>query len=199
MKGVIEEIWKNETDDGKPYFVLRIGGDKYSVWDKKYMEGLEEGSTVEYESAQSGKFKKITDLKKIDLEPGIDPPERKTRNRNVFRSPTGLHPPRHLRLPKDEICDIVDIKYIIWRVLQMVCQVLIRVDKELKDKFQRISRTEQKSVNKKVQELMEEYVKEHDMEAAMRSLWDEIGQSLRKEGFKASDVSKRIKEVRRGR
>jgi hypothetical protein len=81
----------------------------------------------------------------------------------------------------------------------MVSQVLIRVDKELKDKFQRISRTEQKSVNEKVGELMEQYVKEHDMEAAMRSLWDEIGQSLGKKGYKASDVNKRIREVRSGR
>ena len=82
MKGVVDKIWKNKTDDGKPYFVLKIGGEKYSVWDKKYMEGLEEGSAVEYESSQSGKFKKITDMKKIDLEPGIDPPERKPRDRN---------------------------------------------------------------------------------------------------------------------
>ena len=82
MKGVVNKVWENKTDDGKPYFVLKIGGEKYSVWDKKYMDGIEEGSMVEYESAQSGKFKKITDMKKIELEPGIDPPERKARNRN---------------------------------------------------------------------------------------------------------------------
>ncbi len=81
----------------------------------------------------------------------------------------------------------------------MVSQVLIRVDKELKDKFQRLSRTEQKSMNEKVRELMEEYVMEHDMEAAMRTLWDEIGQSLKKKGHRASDVKKLIKEVRTGR
>ena len=46
---------------------------------------------------------------------------------------------------------------------------------------------------------MEEYVKEHDMEGALRNLWDEIGQSLRKKGYKASDVNKIIKEVRTGR
>ena len=46
------------------------------------MDGIEEGSMVEYESAQSGKFKKITDMRKIDLEPGIDLPERKRRDRN---------------------------------------------------------------------------------------------------------------------
>ena len=81
----------------------------------------------------------------------------------------------------------------------MVSQVLIRVDKELKDKYQRLSRPEQKSVNEKVREFMKEYGKEHDMEAAMKSLWDEIEQSLRKKGYKASDVSKMIKEVRTGR
>ena len=46
------------------------------------MEGLEEGAAVEYESTQSGKFKKITDMRKIDLEPGFDPPERKPRDKN---------------------------------------------------------------------------------------------------------------------
>ena len=81
----------------------------------------------------------------------------------------------------------------------MVSQVLIRVDKGLKDKFQRLSRTEQKSVNEKVRELMEDYVKEHDMESAMKNLWDEIGQSLRKKGYKASDVNKMIKEIRTSR
>ena len=38
----------------------------------------------------------------------------------------------------------------------MVSQVLIKVDKELKDKFQRLSRTEQKSVNEKVRKLMKD-------------------------------------------
>jgi hypothetical protein len=82
MKGIVDKIWVNKTDDGKPYFVLKIGREKYSVWDKEYMDGIEEGSAVEYESTQSGKFKKITDMRKIDLEPGIDLPERKSRDRN---------------------------------------------------------------------------------------------------------------------
>jgi hypothetical protein len=81
----------------------------------------------------------------------------------------------------------------------MVSQILIRVDKELKDKFQRLSRTEQKSVNKKIRELMEDYVKDHSIEPAMRSLWDEIGLSLKRKGYKASDVNKMIREVRTGR
>ncbi len=46
---------------------------------------------------------------------------------------------------------------------------------------------------------MEEYVKEHDIEAAMKGLWDEIGQSMKKKGYKASDVNRKIKEVRTDR
>ncbi len=46
---------------------------------------------------------------------------------------------------------------------------------------------------------MKEYVKKHDLEIAARNLWDEIGQSLRKKGYKASDVKNIIKEVRTGR
>jgi len=81
----------------------------------------------------------------------------------------------------------------------MTSQILIRVDKELKDQFQRLSRIEQKSVNEKIRELIEEYVREHDMEAAMKRLWDEIGQSLKRKGYRTSDVDKMIRKVRAGK
>ncbi|HAM50519.1 MAG TPA: hypothetical protein DCP92_07400 [Nitrospiraceae bacterium] len=78
----------------------------------------------------------------------------------------------------------------------MTSQILVRVDKELKDKFQRLSGTEQKSVNEKVRELMEEYVREHSMESAMKNLWDEVGHSMKKKGYKESDIDKMIRKVR---
>jgi hypothetical protein len=78
----------------------------------------------------------------------------------------------------------------------MTSQILVRLDKELKDKFQRLSGIERKSVNEKVRELMEEYVREHSMEATMKSLWDEMGRSMKKKGYKESDVAKIIKKVR---
>lgn len=81
----------------------------------------------------------------------------------------------------------------------MASQILVRVDKDIKDKFQRQSRFEQKSVNEKIRELMEEYVREHSIEDAMKSLWDEMGESLRKKGYRESDVEKTIKKVRAGR
>jgi hypothetical protein len=42
---------------------------------------------------------------------------------------------------------------------------------------------------------MEEYVKDHDIGAAMKGLWDEIGQSMKEKGYKRSDVNKKIKSL----
>jgi uncharacterized membrane protein YvbJ len=81
----------------------------------------------------------------------------------------------------------------------MTSQILVRVDKETKDKFQRLSRFEHKSVNEKLRELMKEYVEEHNIEIAMKGLWSEIGSSLKEKGYKVSDVEKTIRKVRSGK
>jgi len=81
----------------------------------------------------------------------------------------------------------------------MTSQILVRVDRELKEKFQRLTGIERKSVNEKVRELMEEYVREHSMEPAMKKLWDEIGRSMKKKGYKESDVEKMIRKARSGK
>ncbi|MCJ7816611.1 MAG: hypothetical protein MUP55_02025 [Candidatus Aenigmarchaeota archaeon] len=72
MKGVIDRIFENTTKKKMPYWVLSIGGENYSVWDKKFMEGLQEGATVEYGWAASGDFKKVTEIRRIDMEPSLD-------------------------------------------------------------------------------------------------------------------------------
>lgn len=66
MRGIIDRIWENETKDKKTYYVLDIGGERYSLWDTKLLEGISEGSRVEYDWKQSGSYKKITDLRKMD-------------------------------------------------------------------------------------------------------------------------------------
>lgn len=81
----------------------------------------------------------------------------------------------------------------------MTSQILIRVDKDIKDRFQRLSRFEHKSVNEKLRELMKDYVEEHNIESAMKGLWSEIGGSLKKKGYKVSDVEKTIRKVRSGK
>ena len=81
----------------------------------------------------------------------------------------------------------------------MTSQILVRVDKDIKDKFQRLSRFEHKSVNEKIRELIKDYVEEHNIENAMKGLWDEIGSSLKTKGHKVSDVEKTIRKVRSGK
>ena len=86
MKGVIDRIFENTTKKKMPYWVLSIGGENYSVWDKKFMEGLQEGATVEYEWVASGDFKKVTEIRKIDMEPGLEREEKAyTRNQQIVR------------------------------------------------------------------------------------------------------------------
>lgn len=72
MKGVIDKIWENKTDEGKEYLVLSIGGERYSLWDEEQMGYLQEGTAVDYQWSPSGRFRKITEISKIEgeLDPG---------------------------------------------------------------------------------------------------------------------------------
>ena len=60
MKGEIERIWKNETEDGRKYEVLQINGERYSLWDENYLDEIQEGQALEFEYKESGDFKNIT-------------------------------------------------------------------------------------------------------------------------------------------
>lgn len=62
MKETVDKIWENETSNGKKYWVLQIGDERYSVWDSELVEGLNEGDRIEYEWRKSGDYKKITVL-----------------------------------------------------------------------------------------------------------------------------------------
>jgi hypothetical protein len=81
----------------------------------------------------------------------------------------------------------------------MESQLIVRIDSKVKDKFRSAVRIEGKTASEKVREMVEEYVREHSMEEGMKSLWDEIGQSLKKKGYKESDVKKMIRKVRTGK
>jgi len=66
MRGVIEQIWENESKNGKEYLTLEIGGERYSVWDKKYFGQLHEGMEIDYEVKESGNFKHLNDIRPIE-------------------------------------------------------------------------------------------------------------------------------------
>ncbi len=81
----------------------------------------------------------------------------------------------------------------------MPVQILIRIDEEQKRKLQQLARAEQKSLNQKIREIISQYIQEHDIERALRSVWLEIGEELKNAGYNLLDVDRVIKEVRSGK
>ena len=66
MRGVIERVWENESRSGQKYLTVQVGSERYSVWDDKYFDMLQEGVTIDYDFRQSGNFKNMTDIEPAD-------------------------------------------------------------------------------------------------------------------------------------
>ena len=62
MKGEVEKVWKNETEDGKRYEVFQINGERYSLWEEGYLDRIQEGQSLEFDFKESGDFKNITEI-----------------------------------------------------------------------------------------------------------------------------------------
>ncbi len=81
----------------------------------------------------------------------------------------------------------------------MTTQMLIKLDSAVKERFARLAQREGKTASQAIREAMEEYIREHDLSAQVDDLWDRIGGKLKKAGFRAKDVPRVVREVRRGR
>ena len=81
----------------------------------------------------------------------------------------------------------------------MTRQMVIRIDDETKERFQRVSRMEGKTASEKMRELIENYVRKADLSQVVDDLWDRIGAKADKQGVKAKDVDRIIRETRAGR
>lgn len=81
----------------------------------------------------------------------------------------------------------------------MTRQMVIRIDDETKERFQRVSRMEGKTASEKMRELIENYVRKADLSLVVDDLWDRIGAKANKQGVKAKDVDRIIRETRASR
>jgi hypothetical protein len=63
MKGTIEQVFENESKNGQKYMTVQIGGERYSVWDHKYFDQMQQGAEIEYDFRQSGNFRNITEVR----------------------------------------------------------------------------------------------------------------------------------------
>ena len=75
-------------------------------------------------------------------------------------------------------------------------QLIVRIDKESKEKFSKIARMEGKSVSEKIREMVDEYIAENDFSAVVDSLWERISKKIQKSGFKEEDIEGVIEKVR---
>ncbi len=64
VQGVVERIWHNERADGSKYWVLAIGGKRYSTWDRQLIENIREGDTVGFAFTHSGRYRNLTALRR---------------------------------------------------------------------------------------------------------------------------------------
>lgn len=62
MKGEVEKLWKNKTEDGRKYEVFQINGERYSLWEEDYLDRIQEGQALEFDYKESGDFKNITKI-----------------------------------------------------------------------------------------------------------------------------------------
>ena len=78
----------------------------------------------------------------------------------------------------------------------MAKQMVIRIDDETKERFQRVSRMEGKTASEKMRELIENYVRKADLSQVVDDLWDRIGAKAQKNGVSVKDVDRIIRETR---
>jgi predicted DNA-binding protein len=78
----------------------------------------------------------------------------------------------------------------------MQSQLIIRVDPNTKNKFQKIVRMEGKTTSEKIREMMNDYIAQKDFSAAVDRVWDKITTEFKKRGITDDDIEKAIKEVR---
>ncbi len=81
----------------------------------------------------------------------------------------------------------------------MTTQMIIRIDSEMKSRFNKLARVEGKTTSQMVRELIEDYIREKDIGTYIDDLWDRIGGKLRSKGIKQGDIRRAIKESRRSR
>jgi len=81
----------------------------------------------------------------------------------------------------------------------MTTQMIVRIDREVKQRFSRLARVEGKTSSQMMRELIEDYIKERDIGTYVDDLWSRIGRKLKSKGVKQRDISRAIKEARKSR
>ena len=79
----------------------------------------------------------------------------------------------------------------------MSTQIVIRIEPELKKKVDKLARMEGKTTSTVVRDLLEDYIRERDIEGYIDSLWTRIGKRFTTKGITEKDIGKTIAESRK--
>jgi predicted DNA-binding protein len=78
----------------------------------------------------------------------------------------------------------------------MNTSLIVRMDKEKKERFDRMARRRGKTSSEVIREFVESYVERNDMRGYLGKLMDEIGADFKKRGITQKDIDRAIKEDR---
>lgn len=78
----------------------------------------------------------------------------------------------------------------------MPSQMILRMSDDLKEKVGRQAKAEGKNVSALVREVLEDYVRTHDMSSYVDDLWNRIGNSLKATGKGPEDIEAAIRLAR---
>ena len=74
--------------------------------------------------------------------------------------------------------------------------MIVRIDPDLKAKVNSFAKAEGKNVSEVVRELLEDYVRNRDIESYIDDLWDRIGGKLASRGIGLGEIDLAIKDAR---
>jgi predicted DNA-binding protein len=75
--------------------------------------------------------------------------------------------------------------------------MIIRIDDEVKNRLNKLARSEGKTTSEMVRGLIEEYIKERDIGSYIDDLWNRTGTKLKSKGVTPAMIAKAIKAARK--
>ena len=81
----------------------------------------------------------------------------------------------------------------------MTTRMIVRIDPEVKVKLSKLACMEGKTTSQMVRELIENFIRDRNIDAYIDDLWDSVGGNLKSKGGRQRTIDKAIREVRRSR
>jgi predicted DNA-binding protein len=81
--------------------------------------------------------------------------------------------------------------------MHMTTQMIIRIDQRQRQKLNQLSRAEGKATSQVVRELIDDFIKGHDIGNYIDDLWSRIGKTFTNQGYTAKNVQRFVREYRK--